>query len=326
MENINNKNKRMFVNVKTRKSTSVNNDITIEEYDRNGNLLRRQNSSIFNDSISEIIYEYDNNNNCIHELRRDNNNIIFECWTEYNENNLVKHYKELYGNEYECLYDELNRLKLKLYKDKSSIMYMYDKNNNIIEKYCYYNDTYHSNPEDKKDKAIEYHYKYDKNNNLIHVKTINSKNGIIIEDTSYVYDKHGDRIMIIFDDKSIVYYKYNKRGNCLFTKTKNNDGSKSWIKYKYDKNNNMILSQDSHNDINKYKYCKYGICECIKTSYRFKLEHSRYKYDKYGHLIEKINMLNNRIEEKYKYDKFGNIIYQEDSIGYYANIEYEYFK
>ena len=330
MENINNKNKRMFVNVKTRKVTSMDNNVIFEQYDRNGNLIFKK-CNEFEVLKSEEKREYDAYNNCIHKVKYDGNkNTSFECWRVYNENNLLIHYKELYGKEYNCIYDELNRLELMVYKNGDVKRFVYDENDNVITEYKFYTNINHNlKSVDRNFKIkgdhIETHYKYDKNNNCIHVKTINTRNNSILEDTSYMYDKRGNCIIAIFDDKSITYNKYDKRGNCLFTKSKYDDKYMSWNKYKYDKNNNIILSY-SNNCYSKSKYCKHGIVEDKYYIDDTVVKYYKYKYDKHGHLIEKINMLNNRIEMRYEYDKFGNLIHQEDLNGYYTNIEYEYFE
>lgn len=141
------------------------------KYDSNGNItykksIRRNDYDSGFDpeshgtSTNETWFEYDSNNNLLHEKSKDSSNN-YEKWYEYDSNNNLIHEKS------------------KENYNTSEEWYEYDSNNNLIHKKSKNNDG----------DTSEKWYEYDSNNNLIHEK---SKRNDYIEEKWYMYALYSD--------------------------------------------------------------------------------------------------------------------------------------
>ena len=188
-----------------------------------------------------------------------------------------------------------------------SIVYCYDNNGNILNKYTY---KYSTSDLDDKEYILD-RYKY--NNELL----------VSINDINYEYDLLGNPIKI--GNNILIWngYLLEKYGNNIFKYNSNGLRiKKNDIEFIYDSNDNLIYSSDGLTfiyDDNKV------IGFIYNNNYYF------YKYDLLGNINYLIDS-NGNIIVKYKYDSYGNHkifdnndneISDEHNIGYINPIRYK---
>lgn len=241
---------------------------------------------------------------------------------EYDANGNVRYKTDAKNSAIEFQYDELNRIRKKIYPDLSITEYIYDLQNNhgySMGRLCRIN--YASGGSES--------YKYDERGRVI------SKTRIIdgVEKTMhYEYDSMDRVIKQIYPepDKEVVTYTYNEGGdlNSIF-------GNYNYVEdVNYTSNNKVGYILFGNNIGMKYDYYdnygEYDPSARSYHSYRLRRIYSdqadvfdiSYEYDRVGNIIWKFDNCKMYYSEYYTYDQLNRLIYANSSM--YGFKEYKY--
>ncbi|MEZ7892564.1 MAG: hypothetical protein QMC67_12525 [Candidatus Wallbacteria bacterium] len=209
---------------------------SIQEYDQNGNIVKK----IQNDNKNNLYnyQEYAYNNGLLSKVANysNNNSIISTSDYSYDDNNRIsiidfKHSNQsskiyyAYDNN-SCLIEKKQLFSILL---SNKHIYEYDCNFNLIKDMCYLGI---NSP------GYKSIYEYDKNNNLISVTTYDKNNQKGSKET-YKYDNNGNLVETMkYDGADKVFKKiiniYDNSNNLLKEKIMYNSSNKAIVRYFYE--------------------------------------------------------------------------------------------
>ena len=297
-------------NGRTTKVEGPAGQVTINEYDKTGNLITKK-EKIGNDNykITRIVYDVqsrpitqallvetsDIENNYLRNAEFDNEYTTKvkakTTYTYYNDGQL-KTKTDAYGNTTEFKYDLDKKVKEKTNALKKTTCYNYDLNGNLLE--------------EKNTKGISTYYEYDGMNRLIRLKTPAAEGGQAV--IRYIYDESGNlkkqiqpncyeegkdtpELAETMKGTSYTYDSMNRR-----TTTVSPEGDT--LEYlKYDANGNIVKRVDG---------LRYNVS--IETS-----AGTIYEYDALGRVTKTTDALQN--SKTYEYDILGNLTKAADERG-----------
>ncbi len=186
------------------------------------------------------------------------------------------------------------------------------------------------------------YYEYNDDKLLETIKEYNEPSGALSRETSYTYDKKGNRTSAVFSSGGRWDYTYDRKGNMkseVFTPAV---GNGTTHEYTYDKNGNMLTDDETQSTSLGYSHVVYTYddagnltLETTTVTYpkiggQDRVTIWEYSYDENGNLAEAVNTDCNYDQRnetiKYYYDDAGNLtskvtVYKS---GLYTNAVYEY--
>ncbi|MDD3144653.1 MAG: M15 family metallopeptidase [Candidatus Gracilibacteria bacterium] len=222
------------------------------------------------------------------------------------------------GNITNYQYDQLNRLVKQIYADEKEVNYVYDTNNNLVQKTDKVNCEARESTLGCPNGTI-INYTYDSQNRLIS-KNITNGNGVVgITSETYSYDSLGRMIEANDSNNHKIEFSYDSLGR-MITETQ----SGSLVSYGYDNNNNLTSINDvnySYDNLNRITNIGYDSNNIAAYNYTG-LENTSIIYDNNTSIIKgydslsRTNSLNNGVNTyNYTYDDVNNIT--SDSIKNY---------
>ena len=276
--------------IKQRTTYKNNAGYTVEDYDRQGFLLKKSEFEMDGTLISVTDYKYDANENLISEVKIGADGIFQSgAYKKYDSNGKLVEEREKWDSEdlttylttYE--YDGRGLIHKKIHYDLDSeteifeySTYEYDQKDNLVRQLLYAPD----------DVLIRtYIYEYDDAGTMR--KQTDSSYG---NDRIYEYDEQGNKVKETYvhdgEVKTVFETVYNEKG--------------SEADYRYDgegnlKNHTWTKVNSSGNPVASYREDENG--KKVKTCY--------WKYDKDGHVVEMESETNKIYAE---YNKYGELI------------------